>query len=216
MPSRSQAKIRRDINRLKEEVHRNASSHPVLGVLKPRIDATCAEVNARWQDYQQAVTNADRERAERDTTVDTVRQWVQRWRPAVLLLVPGAAENLRALPSGGATADDLLRVAEDLHQYIANNPGAEALRSAALEEVDGQIETARREVSEATAARPAETAAREAYTQASIEANAVLVRGSEVVRAIFGPTSPQYKQFIARATDAEETEASDEAAVGEG
>ena len=52
----------------------------------------------------------------------------------------------------------------------------------------------------------AEAAARTAYTEACIEANIVLVRGTEIVCSIFGRTSPEYKQFIARASAAKEEE----------
>jgi len=41
------------------------------------------------------------------------------------------------------------------------------------------------------------------------------VNGTEIVRAIFGRTSREYKQFIARNTSAEEKELEAEVATGE-
>ncbi|MEM9490627.1 MAG: hypothetical protein AAGC55_15885 [Myxococcota bacterium] len=166
-------------------------------------------VNERWQAFQQAVVTADKERTERNTAVDAVRRWVQRWRPVVLLVVPGASTNLRALPPAGATPDDMIRVAEDLRQFLGSNPGAADIRDAALSDIGDGVTIARSELAVARAARPVAAATREAFTQSVISANEVLVRGSEVVRAIFGATSPEYKQFIGR--DGEQAEAAEAA-----
>jgi hypothetical protein len=160
--------------------------------------------------------DADEERDERDESLANVRSWIQRWRPVVLLTVPGAAANLRALPRGAATADDLLRVAGDLVAFIDTNPAAAEFRKEALDEIGSGIEDARKETREATEALPREAAARDALTEASVAANEVLVRGTEVVRAIFGRTSPEYKQFIGRAAKADDEEETSESEVGEG
>jgi hypothetical protein len=60
-----------------------------------------------------------------------------------------------------------------------------------------------------------ETAASNYFSEACIEANPVVVRGSQIVRTNFGPTSPEYKQFIARGTKEEEAQLDKDAAVGE-
>ena len=44
----------------------------------------------------------------------------------------------------------------------------------------------------------------QAYTEACLIANEALVKGLDIIRAIFGATSPEYKQFIARASSKEE------------
>ena len=216
MPTRSQMRIRRDINRLSGIADQHADRHPALEAIRQTVASTAHMVNTCWQEYQAAVVAADRERQERDVAVDRVRSWVQRWRPVVLLSVPGAQPNLRALPPAGSTQDDMIRVAEDLMTFIAGNPGAEAFREAALGDLEEGIEAARRELVEARAARPVELGARSAFSEATISANTVLVRGTEVVRAIFGPRSFEYKQFITRGSAEEEEADAVESMTGEG
>lgn len=216
MPARSQMRIRRDINRLKETVDRHGASQPALAAIQQKVDSAAHLVNERWQAYQQAVVKADKERDERDVAIVRVRKWLQRWRPVVLLTVPGAAPNLRALPPGGATPDDVIRVADDLRVFVDTNPAAAPFKDAALEDLGTGVEDARKETVEAVAARPAEAGTREAFGEATLTANTVLVRGTEVVRAIFGPTSPEYKMFIARASQADEEAEDAEAETGEG
>ena len=62
---------------------------------------------------------------------------------------------------------------------------------------------------------PLESVARQNYTDACNDANVVLIRGIEVIRAIFGKTSPEYKQFIAKPSAKEEEEITEESNVGE-
>ena len=133
----------------------------------------------------------------------------------MLIVVPGAALNLRTLPSSGATPDDVIRVAEDMVEFIKTNPGAEQFRTAALESFGGVIEKAHKETSEAVAVLPAEAAARQAYSDACNQANSILIGGTEIVRATFGRTSPEYKQFIARAKSSEEDDIESESNLGE-
>lgn len=215
MPARNQAKIRRDINRLQAEIQRHATAQPALAAIQSYVESATDTVNARWQAFQQAAVEADRERAERATALDDVRDWVQRWRPVVLLAVPGAAANTRALPPRAGTPDDMVRVAEDLQAFINDNPSTSPFRAAALGDLAQTLNQARTEVAEASAARPMEVAARAAYSEAVLQANTVLLRGTEVVRAIFGPTSPEYKQFIARSTPEEESQDDEAVQVGE-
>lgn len=178
MPARNQDRIRRDINRLRREVARHADTHPALAALRLHVDPAAEAVNARWWAFQQAAIKAARERSERGAALVQVRGWVQRWRPVVLLLVPGTADNTRALLPTGATPDDMIRVADDLRVFIANNAACEPFRADALGEITDLLAHTRVEVAEANAARPVEAAARVAYTKAIWSANEVLVRGT--------------------------------------
>ena len=215
MPSRNQSMIRRDINRLQDTIERHQETYPALAAILPMVASAAELVNTSWQDYQTSAVTGDKERQERDDAINTLIAWIQRWRPVFLMLVPGAATNLRQLPSSGATPDDLIRVAEDMSEFINTNPGAEGFRAAAIADLGEKIAAARKETAEATAAFPAEAAARQAYSEACASANAILIRGTEVIRAIFGPTSPEYKQFIARVSAAEEETADEESLTGE-
>lgn len=215
MPSRSQAMIRRDINRLKDTTERNADDHSALAAIKQMVSSAAETVNSAWQRYQVTAIAGDKEREERESAVRSLIEWLQRWRPVLLLVVPGAAVNIRTLPPSGATPDDVIRVAEDMIEFVKNNPGAESFRDQALQDLGDNLENARKETSEAAAALPAEAAARQTYSEACQIANNVLVSGTEVVRAIFGRTSPEYKQFIARSSASEEGEIESESNLGE-
>ena len=216
MPARTQTKIRRDINRLKETVERHVAAQPSLAAIKVRVDSAAALVNQRWQEYQESAVSGDKERKEREDAVTDVQKWVQRWRPVVLLSVPGADANLSNLPSSGATPDDVVRVAQDMKNFLQNNPGAADFKEAALSDLGDMVEKAMNEISDSSEALAREAAAREAWAEASMTANTVLVRGSEVVRAIFGPKSPEYKQFISRDSSEEEEADTKDAGTGEG
>ena len=131
------------------------------------------------------------------------------WRPIVLYTVPGAEQNVHALPPSGSTPDDLIRAAGDLGKFIKENPGTGAYRKAALDALGDLLDKAKKESSEATVALPEETRARAAFTEAALAANALVVRGSEVVRALFGPHSPEYRQFIDHSAADQQAETSD-------
>jgi hypothetical protein len=179
----------------------------------PIVESVAYEVNDAWSRYQSTTIEARRERSERDEALTKVTTWLQAWRPVVMLRIPGA--NIRSLPSGGGTPDDLLSVARDLRKVLERNPGAKSFREGALSDLGAGLDQAAREVSEATAARPQQTSARELLTEASLTANETLVRGSDVVRALFGPTSPEYKQFIGRSVAADEAIEVEESEMGE-
>lgn len=215
MPTRNQSMIRRDINRLKETIQRYQDKQPALAAIADVVSAAAASVNSAWQEFQARAVAGDKEREERDSIIDTLTKWIQRWRHVLLMLVPGADMNVRQLPSSGATPDDVIRVAQDMAEFIKTNPAAESFRDTALASLGDLIARASKETAEATVALPAEAAARQAYTEACNSANTVLVRGTEVVRSIFGRTSPEYKQFIARASSEEEEEIAQDAFVGE-
>ncbi|NQT27260.1 hypothetical protein HQ585_18040 [candidate division KSB1 bacterium] len=198
MPARSLKMIRRDINRLKDTIQRHKESHAALAAFEGPVSSATQKVNEAWQNYQKVAVAGDKEREERNTAIGNLLGWIQRWRPVVLLLVPGANENLRKLPSSAPTPDDVIRVAEDMVRFIQEHTGSGLDAEAALADLGDSIEETRKETRDAVAALPAESEAREAFTEACLEANPILVRGTQVVRAIFGRTSPEYKLFIAR------------------
>ena len=215
MPSRNQVIIRRDINRLKDTIERTKDSNPALSGILPTVIAVCNEVNQAWQEFQQTAVQGDKERDERDESINVLVKWIQRWRPVIMLSVPGADQNLKKLPSSGATPDDVIRVAEDMIDFINVKTEASSFKDTANSDLGDALTNAKKETTEATAILPQETSKRQAYTDACLVANEVLVKGLDIVRAIFGRTSPEYKQFIARASEKEEEEIEAEASVGE-
>ncbi len=214
MPSRSLILIRRHINRLKDTISRHMEKYAAIRVLFPEVEKQAEAVNTTWQAYQNAAITGDKERAERDTSIGTLLNGIQQWRPAILGLVPGAEKNIRNLPSGAPTADEIIRVAEDMMVLVNNNEHAAILREEMISDLSEKIEIAKKETEEAVAAYPAEIIARAAFSEACIDANKILIRGTESIRAIFGRTSPEYKQFISRNTSDDKEEDS-EAITGE-
>ena len=215
MPYRNQSMIRRGINRLHETLRRNKDAYPALAAILALVTEHRNSVNETWQNYQGSAVSGDKERLERDTAVDILMSWIQEWRPVTFMLVPGASQNVHTLPAGGTTTDDVIRVADDLSKFIKTNEAAAQFRESALSQLGDKLKNARKENRDAAGALPNETAARDLYSEACEAANTVLVKGSEVVRSIFGHTSPEYKQFITRNTNEEEEEITSESTVGE-
>ncbi|MBN1129442.1 MAG: hypothetical protein JXA71_10670 [Chitinispirillaceae bacterium] len=214
MPSRTLTMIRRGINRLNDLVKQHPEI-PALRVIGAAV-ASCADnVNAALQRFQNAAIDGDRERAERDTAMGELLTWVQSWRPVILMLVPGADKNIRNLPYDAPTPDDLARVAEDMLTVMKENQETADILQPATADLGDKIEKARKETAEANMALPAETVARAEYSEACLNANNILVRGSEIVRTVFGRTSPEYKQFIERSKGNEEEEEEAEAQTGD-
>ena len=206
MPSRNLSLIRRDINRLMESIQRHKEAHAAMAAMENQVTAAAQKVNETWQMYQAKSVAGDKEREERDTAIGNLLSWMQRWRPVVLLHIDGAEANLNKLPPGAPTPDDVIRVAEDMVQFIQQNAGDALNAEAAISDLGSGIEDARKETLEAVAALPAEAEARDAYTDACLAANPILVRGTQVVRAIFGRTSPEYKMFIGKSGSGDEEE----------
>ena len=99
MPTRNQTIIRRDINRLKDTIERHKDNNPALSALLPIVESVCDSVNSAWNNYRSVAVQGDKERAERETAVDTIIKWIQRWRPVIILYVPGADKNIKILPA---------------------------------------------------------------------------------------------------------------------
>ena len=197
MASRSTPLIRRGINRLVDLLDRT-SGHPALEALKAQARRAADTVNESWRTLQQAAVAGDRERSERETAAQHLKLRVQQWRPTLFAWVPAAAQNIRAIPSGGATVDDLIRCAEDMVQLFQTEQAVADIHQAALSDLTVAIEAAKLQNEDAVAALPAEAQARADYSDACDDANTVLVLGLQAVRATFGPTSHEYRQFISR------------------
>lgn len=209
MPSRTLIRVRRDINRLESTIEEFKDTQPALAALEPLVKGQAALVNSNWRRYQAAAVKGDKERAERDTALGRLHDWMAAWRPIVLYTVPGAEQNVRALPPSGATPDDLIRAAGDLAQFIKENPATTSYRKGALDALGDLLVQAQKETDQANSALPAEVAARAAFTEAATAANPLVVRGSEVVRALFGAHSPQYRQFIEHSAADQQQEGAD-------
>lgn len=169
MPLRSQAKIRRDINRLDALIAEHAAVHAALAAIQPEVSAAAARVNTTWRAFQSAAITASREIEERDSASAALLSWARAWRGVVIIKVPGALENIRDLPASGATPDDVVRLATDLKTIIDTRPQAEPFRASANAELGTKLEDAARETKEANAALPAKQAARAAFAAATLE-----------------------------------------------
>jgi len=214
MAVRSQAIIRRGINRLDELIQDNAQAYPVFSAIAPAVNTAKNSLNEAWQNFQSTAVAGDRERAERNEVIDSLNEWIQQWRSVIFLLVPGADENIHNLPSGGGTPDDIIRTAQDILKFIKTNSDTGSFSEEAIKDLGDKIETAIKETDEATEALPEEALTRNLYSEACIDANKILVRSLNVVRSVFGHKSPEYKQFTIRASKKEEEEIDREILVG--
>lgn len=210
MPTRSLTTIRKDITRLAALIEREKAAHPVLVAMAPVIAGHAAALDEASRTVTEISVRAARERDERTDAVDLLYRWVRTWRPAVLVLVPGAAKSLLELPTASGSPDDILRVAQDLHAFLLRDPAAEPLRAAAIAELGHQLGLTETEISEATRALADEAAARERQTRLATAANEALVHTLAIVRTLFGATSPQYKQFIPNSPAGADDEDDDE------
>lgn len=203
MSTRSQSRIRRDINRLQEVVALHREAHPVLEAMATQVNTLTAQLNAHWKAYQEVSLRGNRERQERAQVVEKLRAWLQQWRPVVLINVPGAEANLRKLPTRAATPDDLLRAVEDLRDLIHTKPTAAPFREGALHALGTLVDDARREVQDATVVLSEEKRARQDLRESSHAANTLVAHTMDILRSLFGKSSPEYRQFLTRTNTSE-------------
>ena len=140
MPSRNQTMIRRDINRLKETIERNKTGYPVLSAIYNKVVTVTDNVNKCWQEYQKVSVTGDKERTERDVAIRSLLDWIQQWRPVIMLSVDGAENNIKKLPFGGNTPDDIIRVAEDMVKFVNSNSQASEFKTPATTDLGKKIE----------------------------------------------------------------------------
>ena len=203
MPVRSQEKIRRDINRLKDLIEREKNNHPSLNAILPKVSSACNDVNKTWQQYQGLSTKESKEIEERDKSIWKIKKWIQKWRPVLLIIIKGADKNLENLPSRGTTHDDTIRVAEDMAKLINENKEAASFKEFAINELGNKLENAKKELEDSTEVKPEKSNIRKKYSKNCRLANDILVKALLTVKAIFGRTSPEYKQFITKSTNKE-------------
>lgn len=196
MATRNNDQIRRGINRLDATVDAHPE-FPSLAAIKPDVNSSAGSVNNTWNNLQMLTLQGGAERGARNILVTDVFSWVKQWRPVILIKIPSAESSLRALPNSGATPDEVVMVALDMVGIIKKNPDLNVIAEEALKK-EAVILEADKKVKSANVLLGQEKAAQLAYTDACLSANSVLVRGSEVVRALFGRTSPEYKRFITK------------------
>ena len=206
MAKKSQALTRRNINRLLEVCQRNAERYPAMAAFKDIAGTHADAVNTAWQTYQATSIQGDSVRESRNENLDRVKTWIQSWRPIVLAVGPGADENLRLLPAGGGTPDEIIQIATDLLKIITDHPDLEPYRELALNDLSNLLEQSRDLISSAKSAWVAERRAQLDYSEVVNESRRILVLGTQIVRANFGANSPEYKQFIVRDYGAEDDE----------
>ena len=213
MATRSQGRIRRDINVVRDSIENFFSEYPVLASLRPIVISTSDKVNLTWRDLVDARIAQNKEAAERDQNISQLMIWVRSWRPLVLLIVPGAAENLKSLPAGASTVGAVVQVAIDTRDFIVNykdnDDNSLAFAEAAITDLGTLIEDTQREDLEAQTALLDEERAEKAFRKATEAANPVIVQGSRIIRAIFGSKSSEYKRLIARNTQKDREEEDD-------
>ena len=76
MPTRNQAMIRRDINRLQETVNYHKDTQPALAAISGMVTDSALKVN-NAQEFQAKALAGDKERAERDTAISLLLDWIQ-------------------------------------------------------------------------------------------------------------------------------------------
>jgi hypothetical protein len=196
MAKRNNSQIRRDINRLNTTIQRHTEI-PSLTAIAKDVSEIASKVDGTYRSYQLLVVQGNSERSARDTIMIEVSKWMQEWRPVVLLKIPGAQDSIRALPNSGVTPDDIISVAKDLLELVKVHPEAKEFSEKALEKEPLIIE-ADTKVSNAASLFTQEREALRLFSAACTEANNILVRGSEIVRTVFGKTSPEYKKLISK------------------
>jgi hypothetical protein len=192
MPTRSHTLIRQDINRLNAVIRLHQELHPPLNLIAPVVDKAARQVNKTWRHYHGLITANMKVMDLKDSPLLTLLGWIHRWRPAIQILVPGAEIRLRKLSSRKWTIHDLIWLAEDMRMLIESaGNGLEV----ALDDF-GEGLAISKQVLQVSVSFPDETEAFESYTKACLEANNILLRGTQIIRAIFGRTSPEYKSFV--------------------
>jgi hypothetical protein len=191
MPTRSHTLIRQDINRLSAVIRLHQELHPPLTLIAPVVDKAAREVNKTWRYYHRLITTNMRVMDMQDSPLLTLLGWIHRWRPALQILVPGAEIRLRKLSSRKWTIHDLIWLAEDMRMLIESvGNGLEV----ALDDF-GEGLALSEQALQVSVSFPDETEAFETHTKACLEANKILLRGTQIIKAIFGRTSPEYKPF---------------------
>lgn len=116
------ARIQRDNARVVEIAERHADRSS-LKAIHAKASPAAALVAAAAKQLRDARLTQNKEATERDVASRAVLDWIQEWRPIALLEVDGAAANLKALPPGAPTPDQLAAVAESLADLFGGLKG---------------------------------------------------------------------------------------------
>jgi hypothetical protein len=182
MPAKAHQWTRREMNRLVRVVAAHAKAHPPLEAMRSMIVHCADELNTAWADYRR--TRAKKPQVEDERALS---RFVQRWRPVVILLVPGATERLGELPPRGGRS--LVAYAEQLVSLVRSEPGEERLAEILKAELDVSCAAMEEALSDA------EDAAGLALSDAAQRANIVLFHTLDALRACVGEDSEVYRDF---------------------
>jgi hypothetical protein len=184
MPAKAHQWTRREMNRLVRVVSAHAKSYPPLEAVRSMIVHCADELNTAWADYRRT-----RAKQLRDESQRTLSRFVERWRPVVILLVPGAMERLGELPPRGGKS--LLAYAQEIVVLVQDEPGEARLAEILRMELDATAAAADEVFSDAA------DAALLALSDAAQRANIVLLHGLDALRACVGEDSEVYRDFAA-------------------
>lgn len=172
------------MNRLVRVVADHAEAHPPLAALRMMLVHCAHELNAAWADYRRARAKKGGASVDRELS-----RFVQRWRPVVILLVPGAAERLGELPPRGGRC--LTSYAEVLVSLVREEPDEERLTAT----LEAELRAIQARAFGGESYSDAEDAARFALSDAAQRANIVLFHGLDALRACVGEDSAVYRDF---------------------
>lgn len=183
MPARFHQWVRREINRLAKVFSERATDDPAIAAVYPMVAHAADEINAAWASYRRVRARA------REKPECALARFVERYRPVVILLVPGALNELEALPPRGGS--DLAMIAEHLLALVETEPSESRLAYAMRLELAAALEGA-------TAGKSSpEECARFVLSDAAQRASIVLTHALELYRGTVSEESALYAEFAA-------------------
>ena len=186
--------IREDINRLNELVSKYSSTEEALADIVNTVSFAANKLNTAWKSYQVMAVLGEKERSERDDAIVALTDAVQHWLVEIITKAPEL--NVKNIPNTRATLEDTMALAEDLILFFTDKKGELAFAGSAMLDITEKLNNTKKEISEAQAIMPLEAECRYTYTEACVDANTVLKMSLDIVRTVFGRTSPEYRQFL--------------------
>lgn len=183
MPARFHQWVRREINRLAKVFAERATDDPAIEAVYPMVAHAADEMNAAWASYRRV-----RARMTGESECQLTR-FVERYRPAVILLVPGALSELEELPPCGGS--DLAMIAEHLLALVESEPSENKLAAAMRLELSAALEGA------LVGKSSPEESARYTLSDAAQRASIVLTHAIELYRGTVSGGSALYTEFAA-------------------
>lgn len=183
MPARFHQWVRREINRLAKVFAERADDDPAIQAVYPLVAHAADEMNAAWASYRRVCARAA------DESECQMARFVERYRPVVILLIPGALNELEELPPCGGV--DLAMIAEHLLALVESEPSEAKLAYAMRAEL-----TAAREGALVGSSSPEESA-RYTLSDAAQRASIVITHAVELYRGTVSGASELYAEFAA-------------------